>query len=134
MTQVQAAVCQACGSAFSPVAENDTVCPDCRRARQIMVRRRLTWAELAARLAVRTGDRVLLATLDAEAATRLRESWEQMFAGPRNAGRTAVLEEGMSIEKIQMSSEDLQFIDTRKLQRQEIAAIFRVSWTISKRC
>jgi HK97 family phage portal protein len=65
-------------------------------------------------------------TLDAEAATRLRESWEQMFSGPRNAGRTAVLEEGMSIEKLQMSSEDLQFIDTRKLQRQEIAAIFRV--------
>jgi len=65
-------------------------------------------------------------TLDEEAAKRLRESWEQMFAGPRNAGRVAVLEEGMSVEKIQMSAEDLQFIDTRKLQRSEIAAIFRV--------
>lgn len=65
-------------------------------------------------------------TLDAEAATRLRESWEAMFSGPRNAGKTAVLEEGMSVEKLQMSAEDLQFIDTRRLQRQEIAAIFRV--------
>jgi hypothetical protein len=65
-------------------------------------------------------------TLDEEAAKRLRESWEQMFSGPRNAGRTAVLEEGMTIEKIQLSAEDLQFIDTRRLQRSEIAAIFRV--------
>ena len=65
-------------------------------------------------------------TLDEEAAKRLRESWEQMFAGPRNAGRVAVLEEGMSVEKIQLSAEDLQFIETRRLQRSEIAAIFRV--------
>jgi HK97 family phage portal protein len=65
-------------------------------------------------------------TLDAEAATRLRESWQAMFGGPRNAGRVAVLEEGMSVEKVQLSAEDMQFIDTRKLQRQEIAAIFRV--------
>lgn len=65
-------------------------------------------------------------TLDAEAATRLRESWQTMFQGPRNAGRVAVLEEGMSVEQIQMSAEDLQFIDTRRFQRQEIAAMFRV--------
>lgn len=65
-------------------------------------------------------------TLDEEAAKRLKDSWEQMFSGPRNAGRTAVLEEGMSIEKLSMTAEDLQFLDTRKLQRQEIAAIFRV--------
>lgn len=65
-------------------------------------------------------------TLDEEAARRLRESWEAMFAGPRNAGRVAVLEEGMSVDKIQMSAEDLQFLDTRKLQRVEIAALFRV--------
>lgn len=65
-------------------------------------------------------------TLDEEAAKRLKDSWEQMFSGPRNAGRTAVLEEGMSVEKLSLSAEDLQFIDTRKLQRQEIAAIFRV--------
>lgn len=65
-------------------------------------------------------------TLDEEASKRLKESWEQMFSGPRNAGRTAVLEEGMSVEKIQMTAEDLQFLDTRRLQRQEIAALFRV--------
>ena len=65
-------------------------------------------------------------TLDEEAAKRLKDSWSEMFSGPRNAGRTAVLEEGMSIEKLSMTAEDLQFLDTRKLQRQEIAAIFRV--------
>lgn len=65
-------------------------------------------------------------TLDEEAARRLRESWEAMFAGPRNAGRVAVLEEGMSLDRVQMTAEDLQFIDTRKLQRIEIASLFRV--------
>lgn len=65
-------------------------------------------------------------TLDEEAAKRLRESWEAMFAGPRNAGRVAVLEEGMSVDKIQMSAEDLQFLDTRKMQRVEIASLFGV--------
>jgi HK97 family phage portal protein len=65
-------------------------------------------------------------TLDEEAAQRLRKSWQSMFGGPRNAGRTAVLEEGMSVEKVQMTAEDLQFLDTRRLQRQEIASIYRV--------
>lgn len=65
-------------------------------------------------------------TLDEDAAKRLKKSWENMFGGPRNAGRTAVLEEGMSIEKVQMTAEDMQFLDTRRMQRQEIAAIFRV--------
>lgn len=64
--------------------------------------------------------------LDEEAASRLRESWERMFSGPRNAGRVAVLEEGMTVEKVQLTAEDLQFLDTRKLQRNEIAAIFGV--------
>lgn len=64
--------------------------------------------------------------LDEEAAKRLRESWERMFGGPRNAGRVAVLEEGMSVERVQMTAEDMQFLETRKLQRQEIASIFRV--------
>lgn len=64
--------------------------------------------------------------LDEEAAKRLRESWQAMFAGPRNAGRVAVLEEGMTIDRVQMTAEDMQFLDTRKFQRQEIAALFRV--------
>lgn len=65
-------------------------------------------------------------TLDEEAEKRLRESWSAMFGGSRNAGKTAVLEEGMKVEKVSMTAEDMQFLETRKYMRSEIAALFRV--------
>lgn len=65
-------------------------------------------------------------TLDEEAMKRLRESWQGMFSGPRNAGKTAVLEEGLDVVKLSMTAEDMQFLETRKFQRSEIAALFRV--------
>lgn len=64
--------------------------------------------------------------LDEESAIRLRESWQAAFRGPANAGRTAVLEQGMSIEKVSMTAEDMQFLDSRRFLRTEIASIFRV--------
>jgi len=64
--------------------------------------------------------------LDEESAVRLRESWQAAFRGPANAGRTAVLEQGMSIEKVSMTAEDMQFLDSRRFLRTEIASIFRV--------
>ena len=64
--------------------------------------------------------------LDAEAATRLKQSWQDAYAGPRNAGKVAVLEEGMSIDKLSMSNEDLQLLESRKFSRSEIASLFRV--------
>ena len=65
-------------------------------------------------------------TLDDEVAKRLRESWEALHGGPENAGRVAILEEGMKVEKIGMTSTDAQYLETRKFQRSEIAALFRV--------
>jgi HK97 family phage portal protein len=64
--------------------------------------------------------------LSAEAATRLKESWNQRFAGVHNAHRTAVLEEGMEVVTVGMTAEQAQFLETRKFQRSEIAAIFGV--------
>lgn len=57
--------------------------------------------------------------------TRLKESFDAATSG-ENAHRTAVLEEGMKFEKISMTGEDAQFLETRKYQRSEIASIFRV--------
>jgi HK97 family phage portal protein len=65
-------------------------------------------------------------TLDEEAATRLRESWNRAFSGSNRAGGTAVLEEGMTVEKISMTSQDVQYLETRRFLRSEIASIFRV--------
>lgn len=64
--------------------------------------------------------------LNKEVADRIRESWNTAFAGSGNARKTAVLEEGMSIERLTLSAEDAQFLETRKFQRSEIAGLFRV--------
>jgi HK97 family phage portal protein len=64
--------------------------------------------------------------LTSETAARLKQAWNERFEGVHNAHRTAVLEEGMQIETIGMTAEQAQFLETRKFQRNEIAAIFGV--------
>lgn len=64
--------------------------------------------------------------LSKEVSDRIRDSWNQAFAGSGNARKTAVLEEGMEIERLTLSAEDAQFLETRKFQRSEIAGLFRV--------
>jgi len=64
--------------------------------------------------------------LSPEAATRLKESWNSRFEGVHNAHKTAVIEENMEVITIGMTAEQAQFLDTRKFQRNEIAAIFGV--------
>ena len=56
---------------------------------------------------------------------KLRESWQSMYGG-ENAGKIAVLEQGMEYQSISIPPEDAQFLDTRKFQTAEIARIFRV--------
>jgi len=48
------------------------------------------------------------------------------FVGSRNAHKTIILEEGMDIAKIGMTSEESQFLETRKFQIEDIARIFNV--------
>lgn len=61
-----------------------------------------------------------------EVAKKLKENWDDLYKGPRNARGTAVLEEGMTISRISMTAEDAQFLETRQFQRSEIAGLFRV--------
>lgn len=56
---------------------------------------------------------------------KLQESWQSMYGG-ENAGKVAVLEQGMEYQQISMPPEDAQFLQTRKFQIAEIARIFRV--------
>ena len=60
------------------------------------------------------------------AAARLKESFEETYSGVDNAHKVALLEEGTKFNKVGMSAEDAQFIESRKLSRSEIAGIFRV--------
>ena len=57
---------------------------------------------------------------------KFRETWEGSFAGALNAGKTPVLEEGMTYKSITISPQDAQFLETRKFNIDEIARIFRV--------
>ena len=57
---------------------------------------------------------------------RVRESWNKGFSGSQNAGKVAILEEGMKYTPISIAPEQAQFLETRKFQINEIARIFRI--------
>ena len=57
---------------------------------------------------------------------KVRDSWQAAFGGSQNAGKVAVLEEGMKYSPISINPQEAQFLDTRKFQIDEIARIFRV--------
>lgn len=63
-------------------------------------------------------------TLTKDAAARLREQWETMRSGIQNAGKTAILEDEIEWKPMQLTSVDLEFIEQRKLQREDIAMWF----------
>ncbi len=58
--------------------------------------------------------------------SRVRESWTYTFGGSSNAGKVAVLEEGMKYQSISIAPNEARFLETRKFQIDEIARIFRV--------
>ena len=58
--------------------------------------------------------------------SKLRESWNETFGGSRNAGKVAILEEGLHFNPISMSPQDSQLLETRQYQLTEIARIFRI--------
>lgn len=60
------------------------------------------------------------------AAARLKEEWKTLNSGLYNAGKTVVLEQGLTWKPIAMSSTDMEFIAARQFQLSEIARIFRV--------
>jgi HK97 family phage portal protein len=55
---------------------------------------------------------------------RLKLEWNQLTAGPDNFGTTVILEEGMKPEIMQLSAEEAQYIDARKLNREEVVAAY----------
>jgi HK97 family phage portal protein len=65
-------------------------------------------------------------TLSDDAWKHLHESWDESHQGLERSHRFAILEEGMTIDKIGIPPEDSQFIESRKFQLAEVARIFRV--------
>ena len=64
--------------------------------------------------------------LSAEAIERLRTSWNNTYQGPFAAGKTAILEEGMTFEPSKINAQDRQLLESRRFQVEEIARIFKV--------
>ena len=58
--------------------------------------------------------------------TKLRDSWNEAYGGSHNAGKVAILEQGVTFKPISMSPQDSQLLETRKYQLDEIARIFRI--------
>lgn len=57
---------------------------------------------------------------------KVRDSWHKVYGGSRNAGKVAVLEEGMKYQQIGIPPEEAQFLETRKFQINEIARMYRI--------
>jgi len=64
--------------------------------------------------------------LDDPTLTRLHREWEQAHRGPDRAYRVAILERGLKYKQVQISPRDLDFLQGRKVTRDEICAIFKV--------
>ena len=90
----------------------------------------LSQQELAGRLAANnTNLGGVLTTeqkLSQDAADRLSKEWQEKKAGVRNAGSTAVLEQGLKWQALGMTAQDAEFIASRNLQVAEIARMFRM--------
>lgn len=56
---------------------------------------------------------------------RVRQAWQAAY-GSANSHRTAILEEGMKYTPISIPNNEVQFLETRKFQLEEIARLYRV--------
>lgn len=61
-----------------------------------------------------------------EGRRNLRESWEEAHGGAANAGRTAVLEQGVQFKTISISNKDAQWIEARQFSVEEFCRWTRV--------
>lgn len=62
--------------------------------------------------------------LSARAQSNIATSFEERNAGPHNAGRPLVLEEGLSVERMSFSAVDAQFLESRRLSAEDVCRIF----------
>lgn len=64
--------------------------------------------------------------LDDEAAKRLRESWQDMYGGSTNAGKTAVMEEGMDIQLLGFSLKDMEAVTQANFNVREVCRLLNI--------
>jgi HK97 family phage portal protein len=62
--------------------------------------------------------------LSQPAGERLRAQWDSQHGGVDNTGKTVILEEGMTALPLTINNNDAQYIETRKLNREEVVAAY----------
>ncbi len=65
--------------------------------------------------------------LGREGKARLRESFDSNHAGSLNAGKTLVLEDGVKAAALQLTAVEMQWVESRKLNREEVCAVYDVA-------
>lgn len=65
-----------------------------------------------------------------ESIARLSQSWQSQFQGAENAGKTAILENGLEYQKLAMTLEDAEWLSAMKFSVEQVARIFRVPPTM----
>ncbi|NEX61725.1 phage portal protein [Noviherbaspirillum galbum] len=68
--------------------------------------------------------------LNAEQKTTIGQHWQSQYGSGANAGKTAVLDQGLDYQTVSMSMEDAQWLEARQFSVEEIARLFRVPPTI----
>ena len=58
---------------------------------------------------------------------RLKSSWNSSYRGVNNAFKTAILEAGLKVEKLQQSSKDMDFIEQQRFLRDKLMAMFKTT-------
>jgi len=65
-------------------------------------------------------------TLSDKAKEGILEYFMKHFGGVRNAGKLGILEEGMQLKTVPINHTDMQYLELRKFQVEEIARMYRV--------
>lgn len=68
--------------------------------------------------------------LKPEQKASLKTSWDSQHAGNANAGKTAILDQGVEYQTVSMTLEDAEWIAARKFSVEEVARLFRVPPTV----
>lgn len=64
--------------------------------------------------------------LSKEASDRIANSWRETHSGVQNAHKVAILEEGMKFDKVAITNEEAQFLETRRFQVIDICRLYGV--------
>lgn len=68
--------------------------------------------------------------LTEDAFIRLKQEWNATYGGTSNAHKTAILESGLKFQSVALSQKDMDFLQSRNFNRDQILALLRVSKSI----